>query len=803
MNPFRTIIVIAAALASGTVHASSLSQDQLAALSPEQRIDYHIDERLADKRIKPNPTTDDATFLRRAYLDIAGRVPTLEEAEEFYAGAENSRRNLLIDKLLHSEAYVSHFYNFWADILRINARLGINETPPAVEYAYRLWIKKALRENMPYDSFVRELVTARGHYWENGATGYYHRDRGMPLDNMSNTVRIFLGTRLECAQCHDHPFDRWTQMDYYKMAAFSYGMESKGYIHPNREAMRAHMEQARLEVYQHAVGVEEFPVFTKIQELESLMKRLKRSGEWQAYLNGYGLEEEEFISAAKKGMEALTKFEERYRRIKNAEDVLHVRIRYITTKENERTLQLPHDYQYNNADPFDEVAPRTMFGDAVDLNGIEGTTIEAYADWMTSKKNPTFTRVIANRLWKKVFGQGVFEPIDEITEGTTISNPELMAYLEQLMRELNFDMKAYLGVLYKTQAYQRATINEEVVLGAPCYFQGPLLRRMSAEQVWDSFVGQVLPQVDSYSPNLKRQLEMMDRFRLIHESLADIPLEEYMATVEEVGDAMASNLAQQAIVNEERRKAHAEKNQDLFRQRSEQLTQLQRDYAQKITTIGHKRLHQKKSKEDQDVLAAYGMAEMSMSPAGPMSSGDESAPLPVVIQRHKPTLPVVIQRHKPKYPKPPQGLNPDQIRDWREQVGAEYRSYLSLGSNWARASELQSPAPRGHFLREFGQSDREVIENAASKASAPQALTLLNGPMLEALTNRFGTFGSRLHAASSPEEKVTLIFQAMLTRQPTEGERALAQSQIEKYGEQAYEGIVWSLLNTQQFLFVQ
>src|SRR4029079_16922263 len=86
--------------------------------------------------------------------------------------------------------------------------------------------KQRIRENQPYDQFVRELLTAQGEVWHNPAIGYYMRDLGMPLDNMANTTRIFLGTRIECAQCHNHPFDKWTQMQFYQMAAFTYPLET-------------------------------------------------------------------------------------------------------------------------------------------------------------------------------------------------------------------------------------------------------------------------------------------------------------------------------------------------------------------------------------------------------------------------------------------------------------------------------------------------------------------------------------------------------------------------------------------------
>ena len=110
----------------------------------------------------------------------------------------------------------------------------------------------------------------------------------------------------------------------------------------------------------------------------------------------------------------------------------------------------------------------------------------------------------------------------------------------------------------------------------------------------------------------------------------------------------------------------------------------------------------------------------------------------------------------------------------------------ALLAGMARASELRSPAPRGHFLRDFGQSDREVIENAADHASVPHALNLLNGQMVEALTNKYSTFGQRVHAAGDVEEKTRMIFQAMLTRQPSEKELELVKSEVENSGDSAY-----------------
>ncbi|MCB1226059.1 MAG: DUF1549 domain-containing protein, partial [Verrucomicrobiales bacterium] len=154
-----------------------------------------------------NPDSDDSTFLRRIYLDIIGRIPTTRETRDFLGSNAKDKRSQLIQKLLKSDAHSQHAYNYWADVLRLQTR-G-QQAGVITGAAYSAFIKKCLSENVPYDQMVRDLVAAEGKAWDNGAIGYYMRDRGMPLDNMANTVRVFLGTRIECAQCHNHPFDKW------------------------------------------------------------------------------------------------------------------------------------------------------------------------------------------------------------------------------------------------------------------------------------------------------------------------------------------------------------------------------------------------------------------------------------------------------------------------------------------------------------------------------------------------------------------------------------------------------------------
>lgn len=153
---------------------------------------------------------------------------------------------------------------------------------------------------------------------------------------------------------------------------------------------------------------------------------------------------------------------------------------------------MPKDYQYDNAKAGDVVQPEALFGAAAEIRKGE-TPRQAFARWLTSKENPRFARTIANRLWKQAFGIGQIEPVDDMMDTTVAENTELMNYLEAEMKRLNFDMKEYLRVIYNTETYQRQVSVEEVNPGETYRFSGPILRRMTAEQVWDSFLTLAVP----------------------------------------------------------------------------------------------------------------------------------------------------------------------------------------------------------------------------------------------------------------------------------------------------------------------
>ena len=158
----------------------------------------------------------DSTYLRRVSIDLAGRLPTLAEAEQFLADKDPNKRENLVERLLASGEYADYFASKWSAILR-NKRRQENDKPAT--YAFHQWIRGSLYENKPYDQFVREVLTATGQPGENPAVGWYREVKDMSAQ-VEDTAQLFLGLRLQCAKCHHHPFERWSQNDYYGFAAY-------------------------------------------------------------------------------------------------------------------------------------------------------------------------------------------------------------------------------------------------------------------------------------------------------------------------------------------------------------------------------------------------------------------------------------------------------------------------------------------------------------------------------------------------------------------------------------------------------
>ena len=181
-------------------------------------IDNYIQEGMAAEKIEPSPICTDAEFLRRVYLDVGGAIPTAQEATQFIADSATNKRAKLIDTLLQSERYADHWEVMWGDLLREHSNSKAKEG--TVQGSYREWIRDALKKNMPCDQFAAKLIAASGNAEDNPAVNFYLRDMQDRVETVNTVAQVFMGTSLACAQCHDHPFDKWTQDDFHHLMAF-------------------------------------------------------------------------------------------------------------------------------------------------------------------------------------------------------------------------------------------------------------------------------------------------------------------------------------------------------------------------------------------------------------------------------------------------------------------------------------------------------------------------------------------------------------------------------------------------------
>ena len=596
-------------------------------------------------------TCSDDVFLRRTYLNIAGRIPTYDEAQSFLLSNKADKRRQLVETLLESDAYVSHQFNFWADILRVQSRNRVGPAKPYLDF-----IKDAISRNMHYDKFVSRLLSAGGPFFKkgNGAVGYLLRDFGMPEDSVSNSVRVFLGTRLECAQCHDHPSGDYTRRQYFQMVAFNGGV---GYY---------------------------------IDKTES---------EFDA-----DLQEIDYQDPANAGMREA---------FMNVVAPLHYGIRGSGTG----LARLPEDYQYPDGEKFEVVSAKTIFdgqeffekgeqpasvgqpiklGSQKHLHLIKGASQRGsrrkLAAWMTSPENPRFAKVMANRLWKQAMGNGVFDAVDNLTSQTEIKNVELLNQLEESFKELKFDIKRFLTAVYLSDIYQSKALAQ-----ADKNYVGPKMKRMSAEQVWDSLLALTVPDVD----------------------------------------------------------------------------RKQSDDAEQENFLGLK-----------DVYASY-QKLLKMSPTEIRE--------------------LVTHIHQ----------------GWKDDPASRIRFYFRLDSQPAkfrmemlaepsdenkllRASEQSTPAPPGHFLREFGQSNREQVENGSREITATQLLAMMNGFVEKnILSNADSVLMTNVRKAQTHRQKVETIYVSVLQRKPTKDEAELWMEEFEKAAPSATKELIWLLVNSTEFLFVQ
>jgi hypothetical protein len=293
-------------------------------------------------------------------------------------------------------------------------------------FTFEDWLKMRIAADAPWDKLVYEMLTADGRLCDNGATGFMLFDAEMPLDGVSNLMTTFLGTNMACAQCHDHPLAEWKQRDFYQMAAFFGATSGK--------------DTAILGAVNKAARDSGLP--------KAAVKKI-------ADMNAFRMED--------------------------------------TSKQK---LTFPKDYKYKDAKPSSPVSPALIAWEKEDKSlpiynvaTKDPTQLRIqFSRWLTSPQNPRFATNIANRIWKKAFGVAVLEPVNDIDDLKLASSPELLAHLTFVMKAAKFDLREVQRVIYNSKTFQ-ASASPTPDLGKAKYlFPGPVVRRFTAEEAWDSLI---------------------------------------------------------------------------------------------------------------------------------------------------------------------------------------------------------------------------------------------------------------------------------------------------------------------------
>lgn len=597
-----------------------------------RRIDELIEANLTRQKRKPNPPAADDIWCRRVHLDLIGRIPTLDEMQAFVQSRDPRKRAKLIDSLLAGNGHVSTMFNYWCDALRARDELAQNVRGDF----YLHFIKESIRANKPFDQWVREMVSPEGSLAQSPAVGYHLRDLGNRFANVDHTAIIFLGAQIGCAQCHDHPYDQWSRRDYHQFAAWTSAID----------ALR-----------------QPPPTMLSTGELDSVEAQLEAVNEKRTTSQRKQLER----AAA---MQIFQRISNRMTRRRPSD--------FEVRNGTQPRGQLPGDYQYPDGKPNDPIAPVPLYGEPKGKPGQKPA--EMFAEWLTAPANSRFALTIANRMWTRIFGAPIAGAVESVREPEECPNPALASYLGKVMVAAKFDLRHFQRILANTRTYARQS-GMLASPGAPYDFPGPLLRRMSAEQVWDSLMTLAVADLDTkmgFSAPSTGEQEDLDA----------------LDSSEELMDMIQVEAKEQA------------------------------------------------------------KAQLKAMRRPPRPSRREYEPAP--------------------------------------QFSSE---------GFLRASELPQPAPESHFLRIFGQSNREIADGGWKSGTVPQMLLMLNSTLFDALVAKDTPFARAMKKQSGDSDRLRAAYLSIIGRAPTMEDTRLISSTLGGTGN--VEAIAHTLLGTRQFLFIQ
>ena len=701
--------------------AEAAFREQAKKLSGGTELDKVLSLENKERGIKldPMPVIDDLTFLRRVYCDLISRIPTVDEVAAFEADSSKNKRAELIDNLIKDGRFVDRWTVFYADMFRLRAQADGGGAALA-------WVHQAVAEGMPHDEICRRLITTNGKAGAAPEVAFVLGDNADPMALAGVTSQVFMGVRVSCAQCHDHPFDVWTQENFYGFAAY-FGKTKRVENQFTRTIYANEGDQS----------VVLWPPEGKAKPEER--KPMKPSFPFEMTS---GTETPEYIA--------------RLNTLRAKQKAERDALAKAGTKDSDvddLLAEASENEQKAKGKKLEDDITKEAKKDAKSLNNKAG--MYATSEWrqelanlVTSPRNRFFAKNMANRVWADLVGRGIVDPIDDFSDNNPASHPKLLDYLADEFVASGFDLRSLVSLIVNSDVYQRAHVygaEEQKQTELEKSFLATPMRRMLSETLYDSIVtaGHLSDVKHVAGKNMKTT------WRLTQVVKPNSGRQGLALTAMKLEQKMAMNAPAMAKDDEATPGADVEKGIEL-------------DFGKVLA----------KAKEDNKVE----VEEMRV-----MSKEE--------IEAERMRAQMQTQRRGVEY------------------IDRYAKATFDDNPRFGSSLRMASPAVPEHFLRVFGQTDREILgENRDHAPNMRQALMMLNGT----LTHEASRVGELEPMYSVLAEKkdldgaVRLAYREILTREPSANEVTEAKSVI-KANKDFLNGMAdfrWILLNCNEFRFL-
>ncbi|MCE9567713.1 MAG: DUF1549 and DUF1553 domain-containing protein [Planctomycetes bacterium] len=671
------------------------------------------DENAAGAKTREAPAVDDLAFLRRVSLDMNARIPTDAEIKKFVSMPAADRRSKYIEDLMAREQFADRWAIFYGDMLRV--RYGADGGP-----AFQAFIHEAVRVNMPYDVLTRKLLSASGRAGSTPTTGFILADDADPYALTGVVSQVFMGVRISCAQCHDHPFDVWTREQFYDLAAF-FGrtqrvehrvkMQILGiFLNERADTMIMWPPEDKAKGKTRAAVKASFPF--KPTEGDGPNKHIARFKERRdaeiaaakAAVAAKGTNVDDLIDGPKTGT--------------NTKDPLNV---FEEAKAGIKAIDLEGDL-------YKASELRRMLGEAV-----------------TDPRNRFYAKSMVNRVWAELIGRGFVNPVDDFRQDNPVAHPKALDYLADEFVASGYDFRFLVASIARTTAYQRGHLSGDLPalerLAAEKAFTATAPRRMGSEALFDSIVQAGHLFTPKHRPG--ENMITVVNYTQVAVAVKEDPTKPVKPKLG--GDKMPAMPAMPKMVAG---------SYDLEKG-------IEVDFKNALKNRDALELEKMNAKSAEELEAE------SMMKSGNMPAGTR-------------------------------------IR----YITKEVKTLVDDNPRFTSAMRMASPAPTGHFLRVFGQTDRGALDERRDHSpSMRQALMMLNGKLTNEAA-RVGplepVFALIVGPKADVDAAIKLVYREALTREPNVDELSDARAIIKEAPkpEDGLADLRWALFNSNEFRFI-